>query len=167
MAARRRWLPIVLGVLLVLLVGVGGLVGSCAYLVRRQVQVTPRSSAAEYEREAAAILERFPGVPVLVEDGPSGPVLSQQALATRQKRAATPPLQNLNVLVFSPDEHKLVRLSLPFWLLRLAPDGHTGLDVNNVDLAKLRLSVEDIESAGPGPLLVRRAKDAQVLVWAE
>jgi hypothetical protein len=165
--AVRRWLPIVLGVLLVLVLGIGGLIGSCAYMVRRQVQVTARTSVAEYDREANAILRRFPGVPVLVEDGPSGPALSQEALAIRQKRPPTRPLRNLHVLVFSTNENKLVRLSLPFWLLRLAPDGHTGIDVNDVDLDKLRLSVDDIESAGPGPLLVRRAKDAHVLVWAE
>ena len=87
----RRWLPIVLGVLFVLVLGVGGLIGSCAYLVRRQVQVTPRTSLAEYDRETNAILKRFPGVPVLVEDGPAGPALSQEALATRQKRPRSRP----------------------------------------------------------------------------
>ena len=165
--ALRRWLPIVLGVLLVLVLALGGLVGGCAYLVRRQVQVTGQASVAEYDREAEAILKRFAGVPVLVEDGPSGPALSQQALATRQKRPQARALENLHVLVYSADENKLVRLSLPFWLLRLAPDGHTGIDVNDVDFDKLRLSVDDIESAGPGPLMVRRARDARVLVWAE
>lgn len=165
--AVRRWLPIVLGVLLVLILGLGGLVGSCAYLVRRQVRVMPQSSLGEYEREAQGVLRRFPGVPVLVEDGPSGPVLSQEALAARQKRTPTRPLQNLHVLVFSSAENKLVRLSLPFWLLRLAPDGHTGIDVDDVDLDKLRLSVDDIEHAGPGPLLVRRGREAHVLVWTE
>lgn len=165
--ASRRWLPILLGVLLVLVLAFGGLVGGCAYLVRRQVQVSEQSSVSDYEREASAVLRRFPGVPALVEDGPSGPSLSQEALASRQKRTHVRPVQNLYVLVYSVSENKLVRLSLPFWLLRLAPDGHTGVDVNDVDFDKLRLSVEDIESAGPGPLLVRKAKDAQVLVWAE
>lgn len=165
--AVRRWLPIVLGALLVLVLILGGLVGSCAYLVRRQVRVMSQSSLGEYDREARGILRRFPGVPILVEDGPSGPVLSQEALATRLKRTQTRPLQNLHVLVFSTGENKLVRLSLPFWLLRLAPDGQTSIDVDDADLDKLRLSVDDIDSAGPGPLLVRRTKDAHVLVWTE
>ena len=165
--ALRRWLPILLGVLLVLVLVLGGLAGGCAYLVRRQVQVTAGSTAAEYDREAERILERFRGVPVLVEEGPTGPTLSQQALARRQKRAHTRPLESLHVLVYADAESKLVRLTLPFWLLRLAPAGQTGIDVNDVDFDKLRLSVEDIESAGPGPLLVRRRDDARVLVWTE
>ena len=81
-----------------------------------------RSSAADYEREAAVILERFEGVPPLVEDGPSGPTVSQRALSTRQQRTRAPALTNLHVLVFSDKEGKLVRLTLPFWLYD--PDLH-------------------------------------------
>ena len=165
--ASRRWLLIVLGVVLVLFLGMAALAGSCAYLVRQQVQVKEQSSAAEYEREAAAVLARFEGVPTLVEDGASGPRLSKPALAARQQRTPVVPVKNLNVLVYSVDESKLVRLSIPFWLLRLAPNGQTGIDVNDVDFDKMRVSVDEMESAGPGPIFIRKRKDARVLVWAE
>jgi hypothetical protein len=165
--ATRRWIPIVLGVLLVLVVGMAALVGSCAYLVRRQVQVREASSVSDYEREASTILKRFEGVPPLVEDGPSGPRLSQKALAIRQKRDVLPPLSNLHVLVFSVKENKLVRLSLPFWLLRLSPDGRMDINRDDVGLENMRLSIVDLEAAGPGPLFVRRSDDSHVLVWTD
>ncbi len=163
----RRWVPIVLGVLLVLVVGMAALVGSCAYLVRQQVQVRESSSLVEYEREAATIMKRFEDVPPLVEDGPSGPRLSRKALASRQKRDAVPPVSNLHVLVFSTKENKLVRLSLPFWLLRLSPDGTMDIGRDDVGLENLQLSIVDLEAAGPGPLFVRRSDDSRVLVWTD
>lgn len=164
--APRRWIPIVLGVLLVLVVAVGGLIGSCVYLFRQQVQVRERSSVADYEREAAAVLKRFEGVPPLVEDGPAGPEISRKAVSARQRRAAAP-LANLHVLVFSTKEGKLVRLTIPFWLLRMAPDGRMDIDVDDVDLDKVRLSIDDLENAGPGPLFVRRHDNSRVLVWTD
>lgn len=163
----RRWLPVLIGVLLVLLVGIGGLVGSCAYLVRKQVHVREQSSAGDYDREAAAVLQRFEGIPPLVEDGTSGPAVSQKALTLRQQRPDAGALTNLHVLVFSRKEGKLVRLSLPFWLLRMAPDGRMDINVDAVDLDKVRLSIEDVERAGPGPLFIRKNAESRVLVWTD
>jgi hypothetical protein len=165
--ATRRWIPIVLGVLLILAVGMAGVIGSCAYLVRQQVQVREQSSVGDYEREAARVLGRFDGVPPLVEDGPSGPAVSQKALASRQQRQDAATLSNLHVLVFSTRENKLVRLTLPFWLLRMAPDGKMDINVDDVDLDKVRLSIEDVESAGPGPLFIRKNDESRVLVWTD
>ena len=164
--ASRRWLPILLGTVLVLCVGLAALVGSCAWFVRKQVHVSEQSSRADYEREAEKVLQRFEGVLPLVEDGESGPMISRKALTARQARNAGP-VTNLHVLVFSDKEGKLVRLTLPFWMLRMAPDGRMDINVDNVELDKVRLSIADVESAGPGPLFVRKRGDSRVLVWTE
>jgi hypothetical protein len=163
--AMRRWVPIVLGVVATLVLGMIALAGSCAYLVHKQVQVTQAASASDYDREAAAILARFPGVPPLVVEGESGPELSRKALALRQKRGGA--ISNLHILVFSTHENKLVRLTLPMWLLRMSPDGKMDINSDDVNLENVRLSIEDLEGAGPGPLFQRRADDSRVLVWAE
>ena len=166
--ASRRWIPIALGCLLILIIGAGALVGSCAYVVRQQVRVQEQSSESDYEREATGVLQRFEGVPVLVEDGATGPSISRRALGVRRgRRAATAPLSNLHVLVFARKERKLVRLTLPFWVLRMAPDGRMDINVDNVDLDKVRLSIDDLESAGPGPLFLRKNDESRVLVWTE
>ncbi|HTV03102.1 MAG TPA: hypothetical protein VMF13_21315 [Luteitalea sp.] len=166
--ASRRWIPIALGCLLIVVIGAGAIVGSCAYLVRKQVQVQERSSEGDYEREAAKILERFDGVPVLVEDGSMGPSISRRALGARRERVGSGrPLSDLHVLVYARKERKLVRLKVPFWLLRMAPDGRMKINVDNVDLDNVRLSIDDLESAGPGPLFLRKDDESRVLVWTE
>jgi hypothetical protein len=70
-------------------------------------------------------------------------------------------------VVFSPQENKLVRISLPFWLLRMSPDGTVDIKNDDVDLGKMRLSIDDLEAAGPGPLLLRKSGDSRVLAWTE
>jgi hypothetical protein len=163
--AIRRWLAVLLGVLLVLVLGIIALAGSCAYLVHKQVQVRQSASVEDYEREAAAIMKRFEGVPPLVVEGPSGPTISSKALAARQKRGAT--IDNLHILVFSIHDGKLVRLTLPMWLLRMSPDGRMDINRDEVGLENVRLSIEDLEAAGPGPLFIRKSDESRVLVWAE
>lgn len=163
--AQRRWVPIVLGVLLVLVLAIAALAGSCAYIVHKQVQVRESATLAEYEREASSILERFAGVPPLVVDGPAGPSLSRKALAARRKRGGR--IDNLHILAFATREHKLVRFILPMWLLRLSPDGRMDLNRDGVGLEGIRLSIDDLEAAGPGPLFVRKDGRSRVLVWTE
>jgi hypothetical protein len=82
----------------------------------------------------------------------------------------------VNVLVFEPDDEKLVRIRVPMWLAkkvyRIAePDGglEIDLDEDDSDLARhlgRRVSLEALEKAGPG-LLVEVDEDGgeQVLVW--
>lgn len=163
--ATRRWIPIVLGVLFALVLAIAALAGSCAYLVRKQVQVRESASVTDYEREAASILKRFEGVPPLVVDGPSGPAMSRKALAARQKRGGV--IDSLHILAFAPREHKLVRFTLPMWLLRLSPDGRMDINRDGVGLENVRLSIDDLEAAGPGPLFVRKNSESRVLVWTE
>ena len=163
--AVRRWLPIVLGMLMVLVLGIIALAGSCAYVVRQQVAVTSAASVNDYEREAAVILKRFAGVAPIVVSGPAGPEMSRKALAERRKRGGT--VANLHVLVFSARERTLVRLTVPMWFLRLSPDGRIDINRDEVGLDNLRLSIEDVESAGPGPLFLRKSDESRVLVWTE
>ena len=53
------------------------------------------------------------------------------------------------------------------WLLRMSPDGQMDINRDEVGLDNVRLSIADLEAAGPGPLFVRKADDSRVLVWAE
>jgi hypothetical protein len=53
------------------------------------------------------------------------------------------------------------------WLLRLSPDGRMDINRDGVGLENIRLSIDDLETAGPGPLFVRKSGRSQVLVWTE
>lgn len=163
--AVRRWVPIVLGVLAVLVLGIIALAGSCAYAVRQQVAVTSAASVGDFEREAEGILKRFPGRSPIVVSGAAGPEISRKALSDRRARGGS--IANLHVLAFSPRERTLVRLTVPMWVLRLSPDGRMDINRDEVGLDNLRLSIDDVASAGPGPLFLRKSSDSRVLVWTE
>lgn len=163
----RHWLVAGGVVVLVLALGITVTVGGCFLLVKRQVDIRDGETAESFEREAADVLSRFGGAPPLVEETSSGPRLSPGTLERRKAAANGRVPTALHVLVWAPHEGKIVRLSLPFWLLRLAPDHAVKLDVGDVDLGELKLSVQDLERAGPGPVLVRDSRESRVLVWTE
>jgi hypothetical protein len=81
----------------------------------------------------------------------------------------------VNVLVFDPDDEKLVRIRVPMWLAKKVyhvAEGHEDeidLDADDRDLAgqlSRRVRLEDLEKAGPGLLLeVDETGGEQVLVW--
>ncbi len=161
----RQWAIVGGVVVLGGIVSLTALAASCAVIVSRQMEVRSEQRVETFEREAAAVRERLGDVPPLVEDTPAGPRLSPANLERRKAMGAGSP-EALNILVWAADEQKIVRLSLPFWLLRLSPQG-VDIDVNDIDLGKLRLSVDDLERAGPGPLLQRDDGHSRVLVWTE
>jgi hypothetical protein len=79
-------------------------------------------------------------------------------------------LQALHIAAYDPDEGKLVRFSMPFWLIRLAPDGKITIgddalrDVKGAE----RLTVKELEALGPGLLIDQTRPDgSRVLVWTE
>jgi hypothetical protein len=82
------------------------------------------------------------------------------------------PAHELNLLAWEPDERKMVRVSVPLWLIHEAGDH---VDWDDVDVEDghgrwkkcvRRLRWEDIERAGPGILLeVQEDEGDRVLVW--
>ena len=83
--------------------------------------------------------------------------------------------RQVNVLVFDPDDEKLVRIQVPMWLAkkvyRTAEGGANEIDFDDGerDVARQlrrRVRLEDLEKAGPGILVEVEEDDGQqVLVW--
>jgi hypothetical protein len=99
------------------------------------------------------------------------PVLHKELLPSTRNAGA--PLQSLRVLAYDENAGKLVRVRIPFWLLRLMPSRHLlmlndeGLDVD-IDTERVRLTLEDLERRGPGLVLDQQdRRGSQVLVWTE
>lgn len=147
-------------------IGLTAIAASCAMLVSRQIEVREGESVVTFEQESARVLARLGDVPALIEDTPTGPRLSPGNLERRKATAGSKRPEALWVLVWAPDDQKIVRLTLPFWLLRLSPQG-IEIKVDDVDLDKLRLSVDDLERAGPGLVLIRNDERSRVLAWTE
>lgn len=102
--------------------------------------------------------------------------LFRDARAEAERLTGRPgPAHELNVLVWSPDDRELVRVSLPMWIVRRA---ERRVDWDDVDLrsdedvrghvrhALRHVRLEDIEKAGLGILAeVEEEGGSQVLVW--
>jgi hypothetical protein len=72
-------------------------------------------------------------------------------------------------MAFDAGDERIVRLSIPFWLLRLQK-GHATIDLggNKMDLEDLKLTVEDLERFGPTLIVDHRdTRGTRVLVWSQ
>lgn len=166
MATRRRWPYVVLGIaVLLVFVGIGVIVAGIAWFQENmEVQTsTERDATTEFD----AIRQKFGGrEPLLVMEG-DVPRYSKARVEPPVKDGAT--LSTFNILAWDPDEEKLARITLPFWLLRMKSDPiqfsayASGLDEGDVNLRP-----EDIEKYGAGVILdTGTASGERVLLWAQ
>jgi hypothetical protein len=163
------WVSILIAGVIVVGILAVSVVGGAAYFIYRHVNTTftaTETAESEFTRARARFAGQQPLIELRRDDEP---------LIHREMVAEAPPtaykLEALRVLAYDRHAGKLVRVSIPFWLLRLAPSKHFSvLDDNGFDLDSdhVRLTIEDIERRGPG--LIMDAKDrrgSHVLVWTE
>ena len=120
---------------------------------------------------AAAVLATGCLVEIDTVSDPQAAFARARADAARvQGRPGRP--EHLEVLVFDRHEGRLVRASLPMWLVRKIDDGdETSLDLGDeggkaAERVRSRLRLKDVERAGRGILLeVEEERGDQVLVW--
>ena len=72
-------------------------------------------------------------------------------------------------MAFDPDEGHIVRVTIPFWLLRMKMRGAAiDLNGNRFDLEDMKLTVEDLERFGPTLIVDHRSTSGErVLVWSQ
>jgi hypothetical protein len=166
MAKRRTWLWIVGGLAVSGLLAVVALAAASVYFVSRHVHAETTSSAQailSFDEVAGAFQSRRP----LYELDPMDrPVLTTELSALP---SASLPSSLLMVQAWKPEEERLVRLSLPFWLLKFSPDhlrvsGRGG----DFDLHGLQLDIAQLERIGPALVLDYRNQDGvRVLLWTK
>lgn len=162
---KRTWLWIVLGVFLFFVViAAGGLFVAVSFF-RQNMNVTTMS-ASSADAEFQSVRERFAGRQPLIQLVDGRP---HYAADRATETASTTPLTTMHILAWDDDEEKLVRFSIPFWLLRLK-SGPIQLSAYSQgwDDRGVSFRIEDIEKHGPGLLLdVNEDRDGRVLIWAE
>jgi hypothetical protein len=164
---KKTWLSILIAAVIIVGIMAVAVVGGTAYFFSRHIstQIAPSDDAAH---EFAAARERFTGQQPLVEIR-----RGDQAVVHREVIPVSMPatkLESLRVLAYDTHARKLVRVSIPFWLLRMAPSRNFSLINNGIDFdsERVHLTVEDLERRGPGLILDQTEHGgSQVLVWAE
>lgn len=162
---RRRWVPIVAGVgILLAFLAVGAIV-AVVVVVRQALDVQTlgeTDATAEFEK----IRAQFPNGAPLLELAEGG---QPRYTSDRNASSSAGSVETLHLLAWDPDERRLARFSLPFWFLRMKSGPialgayTTGLDDHEVDLRP-----EEIEKHGPGIILDHTtASGERVLFWAQ
>lgn len=165
---RKTWISILIASVLVVGILAVSAVGGTAYFIYRHVntQFTPTENAEQQFAEARA---RFAGQQPLIELGKDDePLLHREVIP---KTMPATKLETLRVLAYDARAHKLVTVSIPMWLLRLAPSNKFSfLSDNGIDFDsdRVHLTIDDLERRGPGLILDQAARrGSQVLVWTE
>jgi hypothetical protein len=161
------WVSILIaGVIIVGILAVAA-VGGAAYFISRHVSTsfTPTESA---ENEFVQTRTRFAGQEPLIQvRHDDEPVVNRDLLKDAN---ASQHLESLRVLAYDRRARKLVRVSIPFWLIRMAPSGRFRLNDNGFDFDadRVHITVDDLERRGPGLILDQKdRRGSHVLVWTE
>ena len=161
----KTWVWVVGGIVAVGILCVIAMAAVGLWFVRSHVDIRAASTAAVTD-EFQTIRARFPDQRPLIELDDRGNVFH----ANTDRPAGTQQVQSLNIMAFDPDDEKVVKMDLPFWLVRLKMGG-TRFEVgrgNNIDLANLHLTVEDLERYGPTLILDHKKSDgSRVLIWSQ
>ena len=165
---RKTWISVLIASVIIVGILAAAAIGGTAFFIYRHVntEFTKTENADQQFKEARA---RFAGQQPLIEiRKDDDPVLHRDALRASQPAAK---LETLRVLAYDTHAEKLVRVSIPFWLLRLAPSRHmTFLSDSGIDFDsdRVHVTLDDLERRGPGLILDQAdRRGSQVLVWAE
>jgi hypothetical protein len=163
---KRTWISIAVAIAIIIVILGVAVLGTAVYVFRRHITaqfVSTQTAQEEFQRTR----QRFAGQQPLIDlsHGPHNPVV-------HERTGTGAAIETLRVLAFDPAAGKLVRVALPFWLLRMAPSKNfTFRSAGDFDFDsdRLHLTVDDLERAGPGLILDTRdpRKGTLVLVWAE
>ena len=166
--SRKTWVSVLIASVIIVGFLAAAAIGGTAFFIYRHVntQFTPSDNAKEQFAGARA---RFAGQKPLIElNKDDEPVLHRDAIPASLPAAK---LETLRVLAYDTNAGKLVHVSIPFWLLRLAPSRHVSFmnDTSiDFDSDRVRLTLDDLERRGPGLILDQAdRRGSQVLVWTE
>ena len=161
----KTWVWVALAIIVTGIVAVVAIAGIGFYFFTQHID-TRTVSASVASRDFDAVKAKFIGQKPLVELDRHGTFLRSNP--ERPKAAGRVP-EELLVMAFDPDDGRIVRVTIPFWLLRLKTGGGS-IDLNGrrMDLEDLKLRVADLERFGPTLILDHAREDGnRVLVWSQ
>jgi hypothetical protein len=166
MASRRTWLWVLAGAAGTGVVVLVAAAGAGVYYVTRHVQ-SEHASSADALRAFDAVKASFGESRPLYELDRADQPRPTRPLHTVPS-SAVPPTE-LRVLVWDPENQRVVKLSLPFWMLRFGrqkfslPQGHGAVELEHLDL-----DLQQLERIGPSLVFdYRHSEGARVLLWTQ
>jgi flagellar basal body-associated protein FliL len=162
----KAWVWVVVAIVVIGVLGVVAMAGIGLYFFSQHVEtrtVSPANAARDFEQ----VKLRFAGEKPLIELDEHGRYLRSNTDRTPPPNAKPP--ESINVMAFDPNDGRIVRLTIPFWLVRMKMRGTT-IDLNgkHMDLEDLRLTADDLERFGPTLIVDHKSGSGErVLVWSQ
>jgi hypothetical protein len=161
----KAWIWIIVSVVVICILGAVAVAGMGYYFFTKHFDTkvtSPASATVEFEQVKAQFIGQKP----LIELDERGRFL--RANPDRSGRADTRRPDQLYVLAFDPDDERIVKVTVPFWLLRLKARGTIDFNGGQLELEDLKLTVEDLERFGPTLIVDHKSSGGErVLVWSQ
>ena len=144
---RRNWLWIIFGVFMLLVcIGIGAVIATTAW-VRQNLTIVD-TTAGGATKEFDTVHAQFGGRPPLFEMRDGRPVY---VAGEPPEMPSSTPVNNLHVMIWDPEEDRMMSIAIPFWLLRLksGPIEFSSY-ASGWDDRRVNLTAEQIERHGPG-----------------
>lgn len=166
MATRKTWLWIVFGILGFCVLMLLGVAGAGVFFVAHHIAVQQTTSSNALRTFDTTRAWFAPAQPILEIDAFERPRETRR-LAELPTSPSKP--TNLYVLAWNPEDGKLARVTLPFWLLRLGHQKVEFLDSKRgFNFDRLNLDVPELERVGPALVLDYRSPAGErVLIWTQ
>lgn len=164
----KAWVWVVVAIVVLGILGIVAMAGIGLYFFTQHIE-TSEASPAVATQQFEDVRKRFGSQEPLIELDERGRFLKSNA--DRQPPPNARPPEAIFVMAYDPNDEggRVVRLSIPFWLLRLQSGGKT-IDFNGkkMDLEDLKLTVEDLERMGPTLIVDHKDRTGErVLVWSQ
>lgn len=166
MAAKRRtWLWILIAVLGLCVIAVIAIAGFGMYFVRNHFHAgiaTPTQAFKAFDAAGARFKDSKPIFDIDERQHP------KQLRQFSEFQTSPERVEFLWLLAWDPDHQRLVKASVPFWLLKL---GRQKIDINDeegFDFQRMQLDINELQRVGPVLLLdYKTPAGKRVLIWTQ
>jgi hypothetical protein len=164
MAKVKTWIWIIVGLFVMGVMGLVAMAAAGVWFAKTHIDVRSAPTAVA-RSEFESVRDRFASQKPLIELDEDGDFLR----ANTDRPAGDRRPESLNVMAFNPRDGRIVKVSIPFWLLRFKAHGRIMVDGRgNIDLEELHLTVDDLERYGPTLILDHKNEEGErVLVWSQ
>lgn len=167
MASKKTWIWIIVGVIGTCVLALFVLAGAGVYFVSHHISATRTTTSAAleaFDRARAPFKDDRPLLEIddLDRARPMRPTSEIPTSSTRPEQ--------MWILAWNPNEEppRIVKVSMPFWLLRF---GRRKFDIRGdrqFDFDQLHIDVNELERIGPALLLdYRRSSGERVMIWTQ
>jgi hypothetical protein len=162
----KTWVWVAVAIVVIGVVGIIAMAAAGLYFFTRNIQ-TVQASPAVASRSFDEVKARFADQKPLIELDNDGEFLKSNL--ERQRPANPPVLEAIHVMAYDPDDSRVVRISIPFWLMRLKMGGSViNFNGRDMNLEDLKITIEDLERFGPTLIVDHKStRGERVLVWSQ